>query len=92
MKIFRDAYKLIQEGKVIEDFTNKSGTFYNVKDYAFKIYRKGCAWFSQCGCHVGVSNKPAGICKHFVAVIVLKFLESNQLNLKEVKNDKKKRI
>lgn len=86
MRIFKEAYKLIEKEKVQEDFQNNAGVFYKIKDYVFKIYLKTTVWFSQCGCRVGVSNKPAGLCKHSVAGIVNQFIKEN--NLKLTKDEK----
>ncbi len=97
MRIFKEAFKLIKEKKVKKEMNTRDSCNYDITGstdhYIFRIYRKVSAWFSQCGCHVGVSNTPTGLCKHTIAGIVTKFLEVNNLNLKSGgKNDKKKRI
>ena len=79
--IFQKAYDLIKEVKVKEDFNKGRDVFYLVKDYSFKIYLKTASWFSQCGCRVGISNKPSGLCKHHISVIVHRFLKENKLRL-----------
>ena len=79
--IFQKAYDLIKEVKIKEDFNKGRDVFYLVKDYSFKIYLKTAAWFTQCGCRVGMSNTPGGLCKHHIAVIVKRFLKENDLEL-----------
>ncbi len=79
--IFQKAYDLIKEVKVKEDFNKGRDVFYLVKDYSFKIYLKTASWFSQCGCRVGISNKPRRLCKHHISVIVHRFLKENKLRL-----------
>ena len=86
MKIFKEAYKLIQENKVSFELIGNQGIFYKIKDYSYRIYLKTSMWFGQCGCKVGVSNKPQGLCKHSIASLVEYFLKANKLKL--VKNDR----
>ena len=88
MSLFIEAYKIIQEGKINLDFL-KEGKFpsYKVKNYNFDIYMKATNWFSQCGCHVGVCNKPTGLCKHHIAAIVTQFIKENNLKLIEVEKE-----
>ena len=81
MSIFTEAYKLYKEKKIKEEFQMKTRFVYKVKSYAVAIYRKGCAWFLQCGCHMGVSNSPQGLCKHSILTIVTHFLKENKLKL-----------
>lgn len=84
MSIFTEAYKL----GIKEDFKSKDSISYEVKGkntYFPRIYKKGCSWFLQCGCQVGVLNKPHGLCKHSIITIVKQFLKENKLKL--VKNE-----
>ena len=85
MKPFKDAYELLQENAVIVDSKSKKDISFRVfgktDNYIFRIYLKTAAWFSQCGCKVGVSNKPTSLCKHHIASIVRTFLEVNNLEL-----------
>ena len=96
MKIFKDAYKLIKEKKVKKEMNTRDSFNYTINGttdhYVFRIYKKVASWFSQCGCRVGVSNTPTGLCKHTIAGIVAKFLEVNNLKFKkEVQNDHNKK-
>ena len=89
MKIFKEAYKLIKEKKVKKEINTRDSFNYEITGktdkYIFRIYKKVASWFSQCGCHVGVSNKPNGLCKHTICGLVVHFLKVN--NLKLVKNE-----
>ena len=86
MKIFKEAYKILSKKESLFDFSAKNSFYYNIKEYSFKIYLKSFTWYTQCGCHVGVSNRPAALCKHAIAGIVAHFLKVN--NLKLVENDR----
>lgn len=95
MRIFKEAFRLIEEKKVKKEINTRDSFNYFIigktDSYLFRIYKKVAAWFSQCGCHVGVSNTPTGLCKHTIAGIVTKFLEVNNLKLKSGgKNAKRK--
>ena len=82
IKIFKEAYKLLQRKKVVFDFEGSTGKFYKIKDYLFKIYLKTTSWFTNCDCEAGVMNVNR-LCKHTIAGIVTEFLEQNKLELKD---------
>jgi len=84
--IFQKAYQIMKDKKIELSFVKGHDKYYLIRDYSFKIYLKVAAWFSQCGCHVGVSNRPSGLCKHHIAGIVKQFLKENKLKLVSVKN------
>ena len=85
MKQFKEAYKIIEDNQVIEEFNRLNEYHYLIKEYPFKLYLKVSTWFCQCGCRVGVLSKPTALCKHHIAFIVYNFLKVN--NLKVVKNE-----
>jgi hypothetical protein len=86
--MFEESYRIIKEQKIKHDFDSETfGYHYKVqgstKEYITRIYLKVSSWFQQCNCEVGVSNRPWGLCKHSIATIVHRFLEINNLKLKE---------
>jgi len=89
MKLFKKAYKILKENAVMVESQKKDEIRLRVvgdtDNYFFRIYLKVARWFAQCGCEVGVSSKPTGLCKHHIAAIVKIFLEVNHLKLVEVK-------
>lgn len=94
--MFEEAYRILKEKKIKHDFDSETfGDHYKVQgrtgEYVSRIYLKVATWFQQCNCRVGVSNNPWGICKHGIATIIYKFLEVNNLELKEKKNGKKRK-
>ena len=90
--MFKGAYDILKDKKIKVDINTevygegsevqgKTGT------YISRIYLNVATWFHQCGCRVGTSNNPWGLCKHGIANIVRRFLEEN--NLKLVEEDEK---
>lgn len=91
MKLFKKAYKLLKEHAVMVESQKKDDITLRVvgdtDNYFVRIYLKVARWLTQCGCEVGISSKPTGLCKHHIAAIVKIFLEVNNLKLVEVEHE-----
>lgn len=81
MKQFKEAYKLLKEDLIIEDFNKLNDYHYLIKKYPFRYYLKHSTWFSQCGCKLGIISTPNIICKHHIVFVIKEFLKQNKLKL-----------
>ncbi len=89
MKLFEKAYKLLEDHAVMVESQKNNDIRLRVvgdtNNYFLRIYLKVARWLTQCGCEVGISSKPTGLCKHHIASIVKIFLEVNHLKLVKVR-------